>query len=209
MIKSVHAPLILPPGMMIDKLHFSPHDEHCYPSQIRSSSHCSRKSADGVATKLLDRDTSLHFSILRIQLIELIRNCPFQSDTDIEPALKFAREQLAPIAPKDPSYIEDLQNAMAIMLYSPDKLDKMPADVQSLLKPDLRENIARRANEAILKQQGYPMQPKLQGLVKLRAWAERRTKETTKGFLPKELALWEQSGIAPEEDSVMGGNGDG
>lgn len=136
--------------------------------------------------KLLDLDTSLHFALLRLQLIELIRQCTSTPNADITPALDFASTHLAPRAPTNPEFLTDLERTMALLIFPSDNLTP---PLSGLLDPDLRQTVAMRVNEAILESQGFRKQARLKSLVKLRAWAERKAREQGKD-LPKKLDLF-------------------
>jgi len=92
---------------------------------------------------------------------------------------------------------------MALLIYPADKL--LPS-LAGLLDPELRQGIANRVNEAILKGQGYRSQTRLKSLVKLKAWAEKRARDAGHD-LPDKLSIWHDS-VQPGknmEDSLMGG----
>ena len=93
---------------------------------------------------------------------------------------------------------------MALLIFPSDNLT---GPLQGLLDPQLRQDVATAVNEAILGAQGFDETPKLKGLVRLRAWAERRAREQ-KVPLPKTLDLWAKETETENEDSIMGGNGD-
>ena len=116
--------------------------------------------------QILDENQSLHFSLLRLQLIELIRTCTSTPNGDISPALEFATSQLAPRAPTNPQFLEDLERTLALLIFPSDNL---APGLASLLDPSLRKDIATRVNEAILENQGARKEARLRGLVKLRA----------------------------------------
>ena len=96
---------------------------------------------------------------------------------------------------------------MALLIFPPDNIAPPYA---ALLDPNLRKDVAKRVNEAILLSQGERTRAKLLELVKARAWAERKAREAKKE-LPDRIDL----GLDPEhdrrdrrEDSVMQGNGE-
>ncbi|KAF4584224.1 ran binding protein in the microtubule-organising centre [Ophiocordyceps camponoti-floridani] len=122
--------------------------------------------------QILDDDKALHFSLLRLQLIELIRSCN-TSGGDISPALKFATEQLGPRAPTNPKFLEDLERTMALLLFPQENLDPQLA---ALLNPDLRRDAADSVNRAILERQSARREAAIRQLVKLRAWAENKAR---------------------------------
>lgn len=129
--------------------------------------------------KLLDNDANLHFRLLQLQLIEIIRTILSKSDpspSDFRPALEFATKQLAPYAPKDAKHLDALEKTMALVIYRPDKM--MP-EMRALLDERLRENVAEEVNQALLIAQGQPPQAKIQGLVRARAWAEAKAREAS------------------------------
>jgi len=156
---------------------------------------------------ILDLDSSLHFALLRLQLVELIRTCTASPDHDISPALTFATTQLAPRAPTKPEFLEDLERTMALLIFPPDNLSPPLA---ALLDPNLRKTIANRVNEAILSSQGARREARIRNLVRLRTWAEQKARESKKD-IPATLDLGldpEHDGAYGREDSVMQGNGE-
>lgn len=156
--------------------------------------------------KILDRDSSLHFALLRLQLVELIRTCTSTPNGDITPALTFATTHLAPRAPTSPEFLEDLERTMALLIFPPDNL---APPLAALLDTNLRKEVAQRVNEAILLSQGERTRSKLLELVKTRAWAESRAREAKKDIPDRiELGLdLEADHNRTAEDSVVHGNG--
>ncbi|KAI9798043.1 MAG: hypothetical protein M1835_005046 [Candelina submexicana] len=157
--------------------------------------------------KILDTNSALHFALLRLQLVELIRTCTSSESGDISPALTFATTQLAPRAPTNPEFLEDLERTMALLIFPPNNLSPPLA---ALLEPSLRKSVANSVNEAILTSQGAAREAKIRGIVRVRAWAERRAREAKKD-LPSTLDI----GLDPDrqasngaEDSIMQGNGE-
>lgn len=124
--------------------------------------------------------------MLRLQLIELIRESTSTPDGSIGPALTFATTQLAPKAPSDPAFLEDLEKTMALLIFPPDQLEPQLAE---LLHPDLRKKVADRVNEAILASQGQRRNAAIRNLVKLRAWAENSSRDAKVATLPEQLDL--------------------
>lgn len=119
--------------------------------------------------QILDTDPSLHFSLLRLQLIELIRTCTSVPNGDITPALEFATTHLAPRAPGNQSFLEDLERTMALLCFP---LDGLAPPLAELMNPSLRRSIGERVNEALMEAQGVQKEPKIRGLARLRAWSE-------------------------------------
>ena len=136
-------------------------------------------------SQILELDPSLHFALLRLQLIELIRNCVATPNADIMPAVTFAQSQLAPRASRNTEFLRDLELAMALLIFPPEKLNPRLA---ALLDPKLRESVANRVNEAILASQGFAREAKIKNLVRLRAWAVEKARESKKD-LPASIPL--------------------
>jgi len=157
--------------------------------------------------QILDQNPSLHFSLLRLQLVELIKTCTAVPNGDISPALLFAQTQLAPRAPQSPQFLEDLERTMALLIFPPDNL---APSLAALLDRNLRKDVAEHVNEAILLSQGERTKSKLLELVRTRAWAEQKARDAKKD-LPERINL----GLDPENnsqdmqgDSMMHENGE-
>lgn len=153
--------------------------------------------------QILDENPSLHFALLRLQLVELIRSCSSRPDGDISPALEFATSQLAPRAPTNPQFLEDLERTLALLIFPTENLTPSLAP---LLHPDLRKDIATRVNEAILHSQGARKEARLRNLVKLRAWAEQKAREAKKD-IPDKLDLGLSDGNNNSKDAGASQNG--
>lgn len=162
----------------------------------------------------MDENPSLHFALLRLQLVELIRKCSSTPDGDISPALEFATSQLAPRAPTDPQFLEDLERTLSLLIFPTENL---APSLAPLLHPDLRKDIATRVNEAILQSQGARKEARLRNLVKLRAWAEQKAREAKKNIPDKlDIGLGGNgnhvnacgNGAGAASDTVMTSNGD-
>ncbi|KAL8997194.1 MAG: hypothetical protein Q9169_003460 [Polycauliona sp. 2 TL-2023] len=126
---------------------------------------------------LLEKDGALHFALLRLQLVELIRSCNTSSGDDPTPAINFATTNLAPRAPTNPQFLDDLERTMTLLIF--DRKD-LPPQIATLLEPKLRKDVAQRVNEALLREQGERAKAKLFNLVKLRAWSEQKAREAKK-----------------------------
>ncbi|KAI9756059.1 MAG: hypothetical protein M4579_004029 [Chaenotheca gracillima] len=160
-----------------------------------------------LGSQILDGNPTLHFALLRLQLVELIRKCTSTGE-DISPALTFATEQLAPRAPTDPAFLEDLERTMALLIFPPDNL---APSLAALLDPNLRKSVANSVNEAILVNQGARREARIRNIVRLRTWAEQKARDAKKD-LPVKLHLGLDfegeengtSGPAPaEHDTLM------
>ncbi|WEW57768.1 hypothetical protein PRK78_003235 [Emydomyces testavorans] len=156
--------------------------------------------------RILDCNASLHFALLQLQLIELIRTCTSTPNGDISPALDFATSQLAPRAPTNPQFLEDLEKTLSLLIFPSENLSPSLA---ALLDPELRKTIATRVNEAILQIQGARCEARLRNLVKLRTWAEQKARQTKKDIPDKlDIGLDRDPGGANNESNDSQNNGD-
>ena len=136
----------------------------------------------------------MHFTLLRLQLIELIRTAVSApgppSTASFTPALEFATSQLAPRAPTSPIFLQDLERTMALLIFPPEKLTPQ---LKALLDPSLRQSVATSVNEAILTSQGERREARIRSLVKLRAWAEQKARDA-KLDIPERIDLGTSDG---------------
>ncbi|KAK6082403.1 ran binding protein in the microtubule-organising centre [Seiridium cupressi] len=139
-----------------------------------------------VDPEILDTDAALHFALLRLQLVELIRQCNATPGRDINPALEFATQQLGPRAPTNPQFLEDLEKTMALVVFSHDSLDPSLA---ALLKPELRREVADMVNKALLQREMQRRDAAIRHLVQMRAWGEETVRKETKKDLPARIDL--------------------
>ena len=108
------------------------------------------------------------------------------------------------MAPSDPEFLADLEKTMALLIFPPENLS---GPLSGMFDPELRQTVAADVNREILKELDCAGEPKIKGLIKLRAWAERKARER-KFPLPAEgLDLWgkrsdEENGH-DNEDSIM------
>lgn len=123
---------------------------------------------------------------MRLQLIELIRKCTASPDGDITPALDFATTHLAPRAPGNQSFLEDLERTMALLCFPADNL---AAPLAELMDPALRRRVAAQVNETIMEAQGLQKEPKIRGLTRLRAWSEDHLRNERKNLPILDLDL--------------------
>ena len=160
---------------------------------------------------MLELNGRLLFSLLRLQLVELIRH----QDTNLWAAISFAKENLAPLAPANQQFQNELEQTMALLIYPPD--GRTPV-LKELLDPILRQQVAMEANQALLEHNAYDPQPRLKTLVHIRKWAENRAMDATirgdgsRGKYLESLGLWDEEkhvgANESSEDSVMSGAGD-
>ncbi|OTA63200.1 hypothetical protein K449DRAFT_433308 [Hypoxylon sp. EC38] len=133
---------------------------------------------------ILDEDEPLHFALLRLQLVELIRKS--RPGGDIAPALEFAQTQLGPKAPRTPQFLEDLEKTMSLLVFDHDNLD---SSLKALLEPNLRREVAEKVNKAILQRQQQRMDAAIRHLVQMRAWSEDVVRKEGKKGLPERIDL--------------------
>ena len=96
---------------------------------------------------VLERRPALLFALQRQRLIELIRG------GDVEGALDFASEFLAPHAEAEPAFREELEKALALLVFASPS-DAPPA-LAELLAPAQRAAAADELNAAVLHSQGH------------------------------------------------------
>ncbi|KAM0749774.1 hypothetical protein T439DRAFT_326658 [Meredithblackwellia eburnea MCA 4105] len=143
--------------------------------------------------EILDTNPVLHFHLLQLQLIELIRQ------NRISEALVFAQTELAPRGEENPEFLHELERTMALLAFEMPNLlsptaapapapmavastgkgkkedttpPPMPESIASLLDQSQRSKTAKELNAAILTSQSHGKEPKLPGLLKMLAWGE-------------------------------------
>ncbi|KAL9104068.1 MAG: hypothetical protein Q9163_000965 [Psora crenata] len=136
--------------------------------------------------QLLEQDSALHFALLRLQLVELIRKATATEDGDITTALNFATTHLAPRAPTNPEFLADLERTMALLIFPADNLTPPLAEI---LQPSLRQEVAKRVNEALLRSSGERAKATLYDLVSHRAWAHQKAQQKKKDSVPDPIDL--------------------
>jgi glucose-induced degradation protein 8 len=171
--------------------------------------------------KILDRNTRLHFSLLRLQLVELIRASFTTTDKEaVAKAIEFAQQNLAPYATVDPQFKNDLERAMALLIVPRESWNQPAASqatepsgtpapndfgaLSELVDPSLRVKVAKDVNEAILQSQDQAREAKIRYLVRARAWAENLAREK-KVDIPKVLSL----GLDGEDEAQASQQGNG
>ncbi|ODQ64559.1 hypothetical protein NADFUDRAFT_47217 [Nadsonia fulvescens var. elongata DSM 6958] len=144
--------------------------------------------------ELLDSDPNLHFNLLRLQLIELIREqfrkcqtnplsenaeaisegSPGQQQFDVEPILKFASVHLSKRASLNKEYLHELEKVMALVCFksSDDKLLDALLELKDLLNLNLRKKIASEVNGVLLAYNGLNGEAKINRMIKLWGWSE-------------------------------------
>ncbi|KAF5093811.1 hypothetical protein D0Z00_003840 [Geotrichum galactomycetum] len=144
-----------------------------------------------VDPELLDTHAQLHFDLLRLQLVELIRvipptaggggtNAELTSEA-VTPVLDFAATHLAKRAAAVPRFLVELEQTMALLCMDPITAAKASSSSSSssnarssLLDLSLRTTVAHDVNTALLAAQGLPNESKITDLVKLWGWTEQQ-----------------------------------
>jgi len=150
--------------------------------------------------QILDTDSALHFALLRLQLVELIRTCTSSASSDITPALNFASSQLAPRAATNAEFLKDLEMTMSLLIFLP-TTSALQKELNDLLEPSLRQDVASKVNEAILTNMGARGESRMRSLVRLRHWAEAKARAVGKD-IPPSLPL----GLQDVDDNLLQSN---
>lgn len=140
-------------------------------------------------SQILDTNPTLHFHLLQLHLIELIRQ------SRIPEALSFAQSELAPRGEAHPQFLKELERTMALLAFempsllghSSGKGAAMPEGIASLLDQGQRLRTAEELNKAILTAQSQGKDPKLPGLMRMLAWGESMLAEKGAEFPKCEL----------------------
>ncbi|KAK3307634.1 CTLH/CRA C-terminal to lish motif domain-containing protein [Chaetomium strumarium] len=131
---------------------------------------------------ILDTDPELHFSLLRLQMVELIRKC---NGGDVTPAVDFAVEKLGPRAATNKKFLVELEKTMSLLIFPHDSLQP---ELAALLSSDLRRDTATKVNEAVLLRKNERREAAIRQLVRMRAWAETSARSKNKD-LPDSIEL--------------------
>ena len=118
--------------------------------------------------EILDTNPKLYFHLQQQRLIEFIRQ------GQIEEALEFAQEELAPRGEENPEFLDELEKTMALFAF--DGVDKSNP-VSYLLDHSQRQKTASELNAAILTSQCQDKDPKLPQLLKILLWAQNQLSE--------------------------------
>jgi glucose-induced degradation protein 8 len=153
--------------------------------------------------KILDDDDALLFALLRLQLVELIRECNSSPERDVRVALKFAQTKLGPKAAANQEFLDDLEKTMSLLVFPQDSLDPSLA---ALLQPSLRREVADQVNQAILTLQIQRPEAAIRRMVQMRAWAEDVTRKDTKKDLPPKIDLGLDSDNNELNDDIQNGH---
>ncbi|KAI0395782.1 ran binding protein in the microtubule-organising centre [Xylariaceae sp. FL0594] len=152
---------------------------------------------------ILDEDDALLFALLRLQLVELIRECNSSPNRDVRAALKFAQTKLGPKAAANQEFLDDLEKTMSLLVFPQDSLDPSLA---SLFQPGLRREVAEQVNQAILALQLQRKEAAIRRLVQMRAWSEEVARKDTNKSLPPTIELGLDRDSNAHDDDIQNGH---
>ena len=147
----------------------------------------------------MDENSSLHFALLRLQLVELIRQCTASPSGDITSALEFATTMLGPRASEDSQFLEDLEKTMTLLVFPHDSLEP---SIAALLQPKLRRDVADQVNKTVLDRQYRRKDTAIRKLLQTRAWSEKTVRVETKNDLP----AWIELGLDGDGEGKQNGH---
>mmetsp|Transcript_17262 Transcript_17262/g.37561 ORF Transcript_17262/g.37561 Transcript_17262/m.37561 type:complete len:231 (-) Transcript_17262:378-1070(-) len=117
--------------------------------------------------EILEDRAQLFFHLQQQRLIELIRA------GNIEEALEFAQEYLAPRGEENAAFLEELERTVALLAFE----DTANSPVGELLDASQRQKTASELNSAILSSKCQEREPRLPVLLKMMVWAQNQLKE--------------------------------
>lgn len=101
--------------------------------------------------------------------MEIIKEETAKEELDIYRCAKFAELNLAPRAPTNPVWKDQLEKTMALLIFDHNNL--VP-ELHALISPQKRVQVAEAANTAILRATGEAPMPGLNELLQSRVYAE-------------------------------------
>ena len=137
----------------------------------------------------------------------MLRRGDLNDKDDTVTAITFANKQLAPRAKGKPEFVQDLERAMALLIFP---WNNLPPELKPLLDSNLRSDIATQINEAILEDHDFPPEAKIKHLIKIRQWSEQKCRDMKKQIpsrLP--LGLTAEEELDGQEDNMNGNSADG
>ncbi|WFC96133.1 hypothetical protein MBRA1_002789 [Malassezia brasiliensis] len=118
--------------------------------------------------EILDTSPSLFFHLQQLRMIELLRA------GDIDAALSFAAEHLAPLGEEHPHLLHELEETMSLFVYDMQTPQaSVPPHTALLYSPAYRQDVADELNAAILASQSYNASAKLAQLLQILSSGER------------------------------------
>ncbi|RPA82637.1 hypothetical protein BJ508DRAFT_414053 [Ascobolus immersus RN42] len=123
------------------------------------------KMINGLNPQLLDTNPGIHFSLLRLQLIELIKECNASAGGDVTPAIDFATKHLAPRAPANKGFLNALEETMLLIMHQPNS-----PQLSAMNDPSVRQEIAKMVNDALLEADNMTSEADIRKLIRTRAF---------------------------------------
>lgn len=112
----------------------------------------------------MDYNPRIIFHLLQQKLIELIR------EGNVEGALEFAQEEVAPKGEANPEFLVELEKTMTLLILAPNGVPL--TGTSDLLDPYHRIRVANEVNAALLASQGLEAESKLPSLLQLLLWSQ-------------------------------------
>ncbi|WFD27334.1 hypothetical protein MNAN1_002330 [Malassezia nana] len=118
--------------------------------------------------QILDTSPVLFFELKRLRMVELLRQ------QQLDEALAFATEHLAPLAEEYPVLLDELEKSMSLCLFDMHMPlpDRAPAYAHQWQDPMHRLYVAEDVNMALLAAQGEPAEAKLSTLLQYAQWGD-------------------------------------
>ena len=123
-----------------------------------------------VNPQILSADPQLHFALLQQQLIELIRR------NEVEDAVAFAQEELAPLAEQSAVLLTELERTMVLLAYDDPHACQ---DGSELLSQRQRQRTASLLNAAVLSSQAQEKEAALPMMLRRLQWTQHELQRHT------------------------------
>ncbi|KAI9223845.1 CTLH/CRA C-terminal to lish motif domain-containing protein [Blastocladiella britannica] len=137
--------------------------------------------------EILESDAQLLFRLHLQHLVEMIRA------GDVVAAVQFAREELAPRGEDNPALLEELEQAMTLLVFG----SEPESPVAELWDVAYRQQVASEVNAAILTSQSQEKDPKLPMLLRTMDWLQDSLSEIA--IFPKIMDVASGSFVVPPE----------
>ena len=119
-------------------------------------------------TQILDTSPPLFFHLQQLRMIELLRA------GDVDAALAYAAEHLAPLGEEHPHLLHELEQTMSLFVFDMQApQSSVPPHAALLYSPAYRQQVADELNAAILASQSYNASAKLAQLLQILSSGER------------------------------------
>lgn len=145
--------------------------------------------------ELLDSNPKLIFHLKQQRLIELIR------EGNIDNALAYAQEEMAPRGEENPEFLEELERTMALLAFE----DESRCPVNFLLSHSQRQKTAGEVNAAILTSQCQERDARLPLALKMMLWAQQQLSRQVKFPTMDLQGKLSEDGTAPSPSTSSSG----